>query len=290
MKNIKKYFTKKYYTTGFNNLKSNMNNLMKNAKELGFMGVMKATWADLFLGRSLKGWIYLITLSLVQIIAYILNPESFIGMIAGLTGIICVIYVNEKRASNYLFGFINSIIYLWMSLNSGFYGEVLTTLYFTVMQPIGLYVWLVKAHQPKIKNDETIILGDKLTILGWMRNLFITAGVWLTMGLLYKGIGANRPFRDSVTDGTNVTGQLLMTGGYAEQWIFWAATNVFSIYLWWGASFEITVMYWVYLLNSIVGWINWTLEAKGLNNAPLKIKIKSFIPVIGKKAIAAYAD
>jgi len=27
-----------------------------------------------------------------------------------------------------------------------------------------------------------------------------------------------------------------MTAVYREQWIFWAATNVFSIYLWWGES------------------------------------------------------
>ena len=41
------------------------------------------------------------------------------------------------------------------------------------------------------------------------------------MGYAYKSIHSARPFRDSVTDATNGVGQLLMTGLYREQWIFW---------------------------------------------------------------------
>lgn len=70
-------------------------------------------------------------------------------MICSLTGIICVIFVSEGRASNYLFGLINSVIYLVLALQKGFYGEVLTTLYFTAMQPIGLLVWIYQAQFKK---------------------------------------------------------------------------------------------------------------------------------------------
>ena len=271
---VKNYFNRKL--DKIKAVKGNLTSLNEDVKKLGFLGVLKAIWMDLFGGRSLKGWIYLILLAGVQIGAYILNPESFLGMVAGLTGILCVIYVNEQRASNYLFGLVNSLIYLYMSMGSSFYGEVATTLFFTVMQPIGLYMWLVNAKQPKA--DNVRITVKKLDFKGWVKNLFITAVVWLGMGFLYSKINSARPFRDSVTDGTNVTGQFLMNGGFAEQWIFWAATNVFSIYLWWGESFELTVMYWVYLLNSIVGWVNWTIDAKELRGLPVKDQIKGLLP------------
>ena len=42
-----------------------------------------------------------------------------------LSDLICVIFLSEGRASNYLFGLINSIIYLVFALQKGFYGEVL---------------------------------------------------------------------------------------------------------------------------------------------------------------------
>ena len=65
-----------------------------------------------------------------------------------------------------------------------------------------------------------------------------------------------------ITDATNGVGQLLMTRLYREQWIFWIATNVFSIYLWWDQSLHIQGMYWVYTLNSLVGWYQWTKALK----------------------------
>ena len=49
---------------------------------------------------------------------------------------------------------------------------------------------------------------------------------------------------------------------YREQWIFWIATNLFSIYLWWGENIHIQGMYWVYTLNSLVGWYQWTKAVK----------------------------
>ncbi|OYL20515.1 nicotinamide mononucleotide transporter PnuC, partial [Streptococcus pneumoniae] len=53
---------------------------------------------------------------------------DWLGMICSLTGIICVIFLPAGRASNYLFGLINSVIYPILALPKGFYGAVLTPL------------------------------------------------------------------------------------------------------------------------------------------------------------------
>ena len=55
-----------------------------------------------------------------------------------------------------------------------------------------------------------------------------------------------------------------MTAVYREQWIFWAATNVFSIYLWWGESLQIQGKYLIYLINSLVGGISGARQQKAL--------------------------
>lgn len=166
--------------------------------------------------------------------------------------------VAEGRASNYLFGAINSAIYLILAMNATFYGEVLTTVYFFVMQPIGLYAWLSNRINDQEKPEESHFEAKKLSVLDWLKYLALTAIIWIGMGLAYQSIHSARPFRDSVTDATNGVGQLLMTRLYREQWIFWIATNLFSIYLWWGENIHIQGMYWVYTLNSLVGWYQWT--------------------------------
>lgn len=262
-------------------------NVHREAKKQGFVNIMKLLWKDLFVGRTAFQWIYLLLLSSVPFVlefmtqiqyfikvlfqsngsvsidwTNLIGQHDWLGLFASWTGIVCVILVAEGRASNYLFGAVNSAIYLVLALNKNFYGEVLTTLYFFIMQPIGLYVWLSNRINDQGKVEESHFEAKKLTLIEWMRYLALSAVIWIGMGFAYQSIHSARPFRDSITDATNGVGQLLMTRLYREQWIFWIATNVFSIYLWWDQSIQIQGMYWVYTLNSLVGWYQWTKALK----------------------------
>ena len=262
-------------------------NVHREAKKQGFVNIMKLLWKDLFMGRTAFQWIYLLLLSSVPFVlefmtqiqyfikvlfhsngsfsidwTNLIGQHDWLGLFASWTGIVCVILVAEGRASNYLFGAVNSAIYLVLALNKNFYGEVLTTLYFFIMQPIGLYVWLSNRINDQGKVEESHFEAKKLTLIEWMRYLALGAVIWIGMGFAYQSIHSARPFRDSITDATNGVGQLLMTRLYREQWIFWIATNVFSIYLWWDQSIQIQGMYWVYTLNSLVGWYQWTKALK----------------------------
>ena len=264
-----------------------LRNVHREAKKQGFVNIMKLLWKDLFMGRTAFQWIYLLLLSSVPFVlefmtqiqyfikvlfhsngsvsidwTNLIGQHDWLGLFASWTGIVCVILVAEGRASNYLFGAVNSAIYLVLALNKNFYGEVLTTLYFFIMQPIGLYVWLSNRINDQGKVEESHFEAKKLTLIEWMRYLALSAVIWIGMGFAYQSIHSARPFRDSITDATNGVGQLLMTRLYREQWIFWIATNVFSIYLWWDQSIQIQGMYWVYTLNSLVGWYQWTKALK----------------------------
>ena len=274
-------------TEKFTTFIQDFTNVHREAKKQGFVNIMKLLWKDLFMGRTAFQWIYLLLLSSVPFVlefmtqiqyfikvlfhsngslsidwTNLIGQHDWLGLFASWTGIVCVILVAEGRASNYLFGAVNSAIYLVLALNKNFYGEVLTTLYFFIMQPIGLYVWLSNRINDQGKVEESHFEAKKLTLIEWMRYLALSAVIWIGMGFAYQSIHSARPFRDSITDATNGVGQLLMTRLYREQWIFWIATNVFSIYLWWDQSIQIQGMYWVYTLNSLVGWYQWTKALK----------------------------
>ena len=274
-------------TEKFTTFIQDFTNVHREAKKQGVVNIMKLLWKDLFMGRTAFQWIYLLLLSSVPFVlefmtqiqyfikvlfhsngsfsidwTNLIGQHDWLGLFASWTGIVCVILVAEGRASNYLFGAVNSAIYLVLALNKNFYGEVLTTLYFFIMQPIGLYVWLSNRINDQGKVEESHFEAKKLTLIEWMRYLALSAVIWIGMGFAYQSIHSARPFRDSITDATNGVGQLLMTRLYREQWIFWIATNVFSIYLWWDQSLQIQGMYWVYTLNSLVGWYQWTKALK----------------------------
>ena len=255
----------KEFSNKLNNFKKNFSAIVTETRKYTLWELIVICWNDLFAKRSLFGWLYLIILSAIPAVFEFTKsvPIDTLGLWTSITGIVCVILVTEGRASNYFFGLINAVVYLIMALQSGFYGEVITTLYFLVSQPIGLYLWLSSFANHEEKQEETF-QAKCLDLKGWIKYLSITAIMWLGMGFAYQSIGSNRPFRDSVTDGTNGVGQLLMNNLYAEQWIFWIATNIFSIYLWWGSggNLQIVVMYLVYTINSLYGWYKWNQSAK----------------------------
>ena len=255
----------KEFSNKLNTFKKNFSAIVTETRKYTLWELIVICWNDLFAKRSLFGWLYLIILSAIPAIFEFTKsgPIDTLGLWTSITGIVCVILVTEGRASNYFFGLINSIVYLIMALQSGFYGEVITTLYFLISQPIGLYLWLSSFANHEEKQEETF-QAKRLDLKGWIKYLSITAIMWLGMGFAYQSIGSNRPFRDSVTDGTNGVGQLLMNNLYAAQWIFWIATNIFSIYLWWGSggNLQIVVMYLVYTINSLYGWYKWNQSAK----------------------------
>ena len=251
--------SKNYWVDKQAEVKRNLGVLTDQARKAGIKGIGIGLAKDIFLGWKQWEVVYLFVLVGIQIGVYLKQPDSFLGMLAGTTGIINVIFVTKGKVSNYLFGLINVTIYLYLSVISGFYGEVVTSVYFFLMQFTGTYLWLLNIQrQDNHKTQTASIKPKRLSLLGWVKAISGMVVIWGIFGFIYRSIGANRPFRDSVTDGTNYVGQWLMNGSYAAQWLFWVGTNVFSIYLWWGASLEMVVMYWVFLVNSIVGYIRWT--------------------------------
>ena len=81
----------------------NFRNVCVAAKKQGIKGVTKLLWQDLFGGRSLTQWLYLIALSSLPFILEFTSGQEqhdWLGLFASWTGIVCVILVAEGRASN----------------------------------------------------------------------------------------------------------------------------------------------------------------------------------------------
>lgn len=103
----------------FTNFIGNFRNVYREAKEQGFWGILKLFWRDLFASRTTFQWVYLLLLSSVPFFLEWTNRtgvHDWLGLFASWTGIVCVILVAEGRASNYLFGAVNSAIYLVLAL------------------------------------------------------------------------------------------------------------------------------------------------------------------------------
>ena len=228
----------------------NYNQLLAQTKQELFGGwkPFEATWLFLFIA--------------MQIGIYIYNPDSILGMVSGIAGIICNVFVSKGKISNYFFGLIFAYTYFYISLGANFLGEMNTTLYVYIpAQFIGYFLW--KANMQKEQNSAAVI-AKALTVKGWIGLLaFLIIGTLLFVELL-NYYGGSSTGLDGLSTIIVIAAQVLMVLRYREQWLLWIVLNIISIALW-AENTSMYVMYSAYLLNSLYGYYNWSKLQKTNN-------------------------
>ncbi|MBF0785320.1 nicotinamide riboside transporter PnuC [Muribacter muris] len=206
------------------------------------------------------GWqpfevVWLLLFIAAQIVVYYFYPDSLLAMIAGISGIICNVFISKGKISNYVFGLIFAYSYFYVSLGANYLGEMNTTLYVYIpAQFIGYFLW--KQNMQQDKSSEAVITKS-LSVKGWLGLVaFIAIGTLLFVQAL-NAAGGSSTGLDGLTTIIVVSAQVLMLLRYREQWILWIVLNILSIALW-AENPSMYVMYSAYLLNAIYGYYNWT--------------------------------
>lgn len=225
-------------------------------------------WTERLKEEFLSGWkpfevAWVVIFLAAQIIAYVLMPDSPLGMISGIAGILCVVLVSKGKISNYFFGLIFAYTYFYVSWGSNFLGEMNTALYVYIpSQFIGYFMW--KQNMQNDNGSESVI-AKALTPKGWAILLVSVAIGTLCFVQALKAAGGSSTELDGLTTIITVAAQLLMILRYREQWLLWIVLNVLSILLWKGQP-AMYLMYSAYLLNSLYGYYNWTKLVKAENH------------------------
>lgn len=213
----------------------------------------------------LGGWkpfetIWLVVFVGAQIWAYTQNPDSLLGMISGVAGLICVVFVSKGKISNYFFGLIFAYTYFYVAWGNNFIGEMNTTLYVYIpAQFIGYFMWKTNMQKDAEGNDE--VIAKALDFKGWIILLAAIAVCSYFFIMALKAAGGSSATLDGTTTIITFAAQLLMILRYREQWALWIALNVLSIILW-AETPAMYIMFSGYLVNSIYGYWNWTKLAK----------------------------
>jgi len=225
----------------------NYNQLLEQTKQELFGGwkPFEAAWLLIFIAA--------------QIGIYIYNPDSILGMVSGISGIICNVFVSKGKISNYFFGLIFAYTYFYISLGANFLGEMNTTLYVYIpAQFIGYFLW--KANMQNSDGGESVI-AKALTVKGWVTLIVVTTVGTLLFVQALQAAGGSSTGLDGLTTIITVAAQILMILRYREQWLLWIALNILSIFLW-AETPAMYLMYSAYLLNSLYGYYNWTKLVK----------------------------
>ena len=182
--------------------------------------------------------------------------------IAVFAGIASVWYSRIENILVYPVGLINTIIYVWLSVDGQLFGEASVNLYYTVMSIYGWMLWTKK------DKEQHIIVHVKFSDRRWwfyQLAFFATfyLAIFISLTYLKRSFAPGAiPWADAFASATAFTGMWLMTKKKAESWYWWIVTNIASIPLYFVKHYVFTsVYYFVLLIMAVWGLMEWRKRA-----------------------------
>ena len=192
-----------------------------------------------------------------------LQQTKWYEFIAVVFGIASVWFNKKENILVYPVGLVNTILYIFISLQQHLIGEASVNLYYTL---VSIYGWVLWAK--KDANKKTVLHITYSTGREWIRDLAFFASfyiiIFLCLSYLKKEFYPGAlPAADAFASATAFTGMWLMAKKKIESWYWWIATNIASIPLYFVKGLVFTSFYYlVLLILAVSGLIEWTKKVK----------------------------
>lgn len=192
-----------------------------------------------------------------------LLQTSLLEFIAVVAGIASVWFSKKENILVYPVGLINTIFYIYLSIDAHLLGEASVNIYYTIMSIYGWYLW-----SRRDKQHHVLVVIKHSTATEWMQQLgFFTlfyAAIFFSLTYLKKEFAPGAiPWADAFASATAYTGMWLMAKKKVESWTWWILTNFASVPLYFVKGYVFTSVYYIILLLiAFWGWAEWHRKAK----------------------------
>lgn len=212
---------------------------------------------EFLLGYNWFERIFLTTMILLQIMMFFIQPDTVLGMVCGISGVICVVLTAKGKISSYIFNFIQMITYMIICWNSSLYLEFGEQVFYFIACIFGVFLW---NKNMKTNNDGTRqVISKQYKWWHWIVTVISTVASTIALGYLGAKIGSALSYLDALTVALSVIAQLLMIFRYREQWAVWIVIDVSSLIMFiLLGQWSMVAMYIAWTINAAYGWYNWS--------------------------------
>jgi nicotinamide mononucleotide transporter len=192
-----------------------------------------------------------------------LHNTTWYEYMAVFAGIASVWFSRIENILVYPVGLVNTIIYVYISIDGSLLGEASVNLYYTIMSIYGWILWAKRNEQ-----QEHIVLITFSNKRWWAYQLLFFVAFYITifssLTYLKKDFTPGAiPWADAFASATAFTGMWLMTKKKVESWWWWIATNIASIPLYFVKHYVFTSVYYLVLLvMAVSGLREWIRRTK----------------------------
>lgn len=176
---------------------------------------------------------------------------SFIGTLAT---IICA----KGKMSYYVWGFIQTIMFLILNLELRLWVESAEQVYYLITMVIGVFIW-----KKNLNKDTAEIKAKKFTLTKF---ILTVCGLAICSIIIYNidvALDGTAPLLDTLSLSIAIVANLLCSMCYKEQWILWFILDIIQTILYFVIGQPMmAVMYIAWTINCVYGWYNWNKKQK----------------------------
>ena len=221
---------------------------------------------EFVLGWSKFDYIFLFGLLGVQLLMtpFMIDSGMSVGwnifiLTASFIGTVATIICAKGKMSYYVFGFVQTIMFLILNLMLCLWVESAEQIYYLITMVIGVFVW--KKNTNKVKSEIKAKGLTKAKIILSVLGLVVASILIYKVDVMLNGAA---PLLDTLSLSIAVIANLLCTLCYKEQWILWFALDIIQTILYFVIGQPMmAVMYIAWTINCIYGWYNWNKSEKG---------------------------
>ena len=202
--------------------------------------------------------LFMLAMVLLQVVMYFITPDTPIGMVCGISGVICVVLTAKGKISSYLFNFIQMITYMIICWESRLFLEFGEQVFYFIACVFGIFLWNKNMRRNSDGSEQ--VIAKKFKPWHWVLTALITVVSTISLGNFgHIILGSTLPYLDAFTVSLAVIAQLLMVWRYREQWAMWILIDLASLvmFLMLG-QWSMVAMYVAWTINAFYGWYNWT--------------------------------
>lgn len=180
--------------------------------------------------------------------------ENVFVLVASFIGTLATIVCAKGKMSYYIWGFIQTIMFLLLNLHWRLWVESAEQMYYLVTMVIGVFIW-----KQNIGNETKAIKAKKMSVLKFV--LTVIGLAILSVGIYFADValGGAAPLLDTLSLSIAIIANILCTFCYKEQWLLWFILDIIQTILYFVIGQPMmAVMYIAWTINCVYGWYNWT--------------------------------
>ena len=177
---------------------------------------------------------------------------------AALLGVTNVALVVRRTTWNYPFGIAMVSLYFFVFWEAKLYSDALLQIFFLIIQAYGWWAW---AHASRVDDGVAVAWMGGRTRLIWAAGTI--AGILIWSSGMARFTDAAAPFADGTIAGLSVAAQILQSFRRVESWLLWITVDVLAVGLFaWRGLMVTSGLYLLFLVLSVIGFIEWRKKAK----------------------------